>query len=316
MFFTEMLKSDTDRQCFDEMCAAFSDFFQECNHCLVMAWNAVHHAAAPTGDVYHSSVLMLTLHVIESLDGVSILVSKGASHPCQPLLRSALEAVLGVLYILEKDTKQRALAYQLAHAHKKIKLYDRLDPTTSAGKELRNLLDGDPMEAVFNALPFINYPKLIANLQSMFAQPDFQPLEAEWQRLKAADTRKNDPAWFSLFGGPRSVRALAVHLHMAGMYEFMYRMWSENVHAGMAMEALGKKSGKVVRRPIRHPEQLQSAVQHASTFALLLAKRLVEVYAPTKWPELQAHYIEKISKHAAELNSGPLIHAPWKDTAL
>ena len=56
---------------------------------------------------------------------------------------------------------------------KKIKLYDRLDPTTQAGKEAReNLLDGDMMEGFFNALPFLNYPKMIANLQNMLAKPD------------------------------------------------------------------------------------------------------------------------------------------------
>jgi hypothetical protein len=314
MFFPEMLKSDAERQRFDEMCAAYSDFFQDCNRCLVMAWDIVQEAALPIGEVHHSSILMLVRHVVESLDGVAILVSRSGSHPCQPLLRSALEAVLGVLYILERATKQRALAYQLAHAHKKIKLYERLDPTTQAGKELRRLLDGDPVEGFFNALPFINYPKLIANLQSMFAQPEFQPIEADWQRMKALDRRRRDPAWYSLFGGPASVRELAIHLRMAGFYELLYRMWSENVHAGMAMEALGRKGGATVVRPVRHPEQLQSAVQHAAAFALLLAKRLVEVYAPAKWPQLQAYYTEKIGKRAAELGSGPLIRAPWKDT--
>ena len=175
MFFREMLKSDADRQSFDQTCAAFSEFFLDCNRCLVMAWGIVAGICRTDKRGHHSPILLLVRHVIESLDGVAILVSKGGSHPCQPLLRSALEAVLGVLYILEKDTKQRALAYQVAHAHKKIKLYDRLDPTTQVGKELRKLLDGDMMEGFFNALPFLNYPKMIANLQSMLAKPDFQP---------------------------------------------------------------------------------------------------------------------------------------------
>jgi hypothetical protein len=316
MFFPDMLKTDAERQRFDEMCAAFSDFFQDCNRCLVTSWNIVQEAAAPTGEVYHSVILMLIRHVIESLDGVAVLVSKSASHSCQPLLRSALEAFLGVVYILEKDTKQRALAYQLAHAHKKINLYNRLDPTTTAGKELRRVLDGDPLEGFFNALPFLNYPKLIANLQRMFAHPDFQPIEAEWKRLKALDKRHRDPAWYSLFGGPRSVRELATHLHMAGMYEFLYRMWSESVHAGMAMEAVGQKGGNTVVRPVRHPEQLQSAVQHAAFFALELAERIVKAYAPAKWPQLHAQYKEKIGKRVGELASGQIIRAPWKDTVL
>jgi hypothetical protein len=287
MFFQEMLKTDADRRSFDEMCAAFSAFFQDCNRCLVMAWEIVQEAAAPTGEEHHTPILLLVRHVIESLDGVAILVSKSGSHPCQPLLRSALEAELGVLYILEKDTKQHALAYQVAHAHKKIKVYDRFDPTTQAGKELRKLLIGDSLEGFFSALPFLNYPKMIANLQAMLAMPDFQPIEAEWQRVKALN-KKRDPEWYSLFGGPKNVRELAIHLHMTGMYEFLYRFWSESVHAGMAMEAIGRKGGATVIRPVRHPEQLQSAVQHAAGLALDLSKRLIEVYAPVKWSQLRA----------------------------
>ena len=38
MFFREMLKSDADRQSFDQTCAAFSEFFLDCNRCLVTAW--------------------------------------------------------------------------------------------------------------------------------------------------------------------------------------------------------------------------------------------------------------------------------------
>jgi hypothetical protein len=33
---------------------------------------------------------------------------------------------------------------------------------------------------------------MIANLQDMFAEPGFQPIEAEWQRLKAL-IKKRDP---------------------------------------------------------------------------------------------------------------------------
>jgi hypothetical protein len=197
--------------------------------------------------------LLLVRHVIESVDGVAILVSGSGSHPCQPLLRSALEAVLGVLYILEKDTKQRGLAYQVAHAHKKIKLYDRLDPTTQAGKQLRKVLHGDPMEGFFSALPFLNYPKMIANLQDMLVKPGFQPIEGLWQRIKALNN-KRDPEWYSLSGGPKNVREVAVHLRMTGMYEFLYRFWSESVHAGMAMEAIGRNGGATVILPVRHPD--------------------------------------------------------------
>jgi hypothetical protein len=118
------------------------------------------------------------------------------------------------------------------------------------------------------------------------------------------------------FGDPKSARGLAAHLHLAGMKEFHYRFWSESAHAGIAMEAIGRKCGTTFIRPVRHSEQLQSAVQHAVGLALDLAKRLAKIFAPAKWPLLQASSLEKISKRAGELASGRLMHAPWKDTVL
>jgi hypothetical protein len=143
--------------------------------------------------------------------------------------------------------------------------------------------------------------------------PEFQPVEAEWQRIKTGNPRKRDPDWYSFFGGPKNVRELAIHLQMAGFYELIYRMWSESVHAGMVMEALGVKNGKTAMRPVRHPELLQSTTQHATSLALMLAERLVKVYDPARWPELQAHYTTNIRDRGEEFGKGPLIDFPWKD---
>ena len=95
----------------------------------------------------HATVLMLTRHVIESVDGVSVLVERGCAENCGPLLRSAFEAQLGLLYILDTDSKRRALSYQVAHAHRKIKAYRKCDPNDLLGKQLRAELK------VFNRVP-------------------------------------------------------------------------------------------------------------------------------------------------------------------
>ena len=40
-------------------------------------------------------------------------------------------------------------------------------------------------------------------------------------------------------GGPTTVQALATKVRLAAMYRFLYRYWSNEVHAGSGMEALG-----------------------------------------------------------------------------
>ena len=152
MYFRDLLPSDANRKELDGLCADFSAFSQDCISCMMQCFRAAEEASRKTPEPHHATNFLLMRHAIESLDGVSVLLSKGCSQPCQPLLRSALEASLGIFYILEADTKRRALAYQVAHAHKKIKLYERADPTTAAGKELRAVLKDDCCAEVLNDL--------------------------------------------------------------------------------------------------------------------------------------------------------------------
>lgn len=316
MFFPDLLPSDEQRQSLARVCAKFEGFVQDCIGCLKMAYDLVGEASAKGTSYHHATVYLLTRHAIEYMDGVSVLVSKGCAQPCQPLLRSALEAMLGIFYILEADSERRGLAYQLAHAHKKIKVYQRLDPTTDQGKQLRREIAADPCADILDKPLAFDYPKMIAGLQGMFLQPQFQPIEAEWLRMKVAHPKKKDPEWYALFGGPTSVQALATKVGLPAMYEFLYRYWSNEVHAGSAMEAIGLMDGETVIRPIRHPEELQQAVNFAGHFGLALARKLVEVYEPEKMADLRSRYIDKIRQRAAELRQGKIINAPWRDAVV
>jgi hypothetical protein len=100
------------------------------------------------------------------------------------------------------------------------------------------------------------------------------------------------------------------------MYELLYRYWSNEVHAGSAMGAIGQKDGEAVIRPIRHPEELQSAVQFASQFSLLLAMKVVGVYDPEKLADLRKTYIDQLRGRSLELAQKKVIVAPWRDSSI
>jgi hypothetical protein len=312
MLFSKLLASDADRQSWQKNCQALSLFVTDCVACVVTAFDCAQEAASKTKRNHHIAPILLTRHVIESLDGVSVLIAQGCSHPCQAPLRSALEATLGVVYILQTDTERRAYAYQVAHAHRRIKLYEKGDPTTDAGREWRKVLSTDPCGDILSMLPPIDYKKAIANLQSMLAKPEFAPIEAEWQLLRAK--KKKDPEWYALFGGPQNVRDLAIKVGHPAMYEFLYRQWSTDVHAGSALDAVGRKDGKTVIRPVRHPEILQTCAVLAATFSLLLTRAVLGFYAPEALPEFSTHYTDTIRQRQQELMTKQVFTAPWKDT--
>jgi hypothetical protein len=313
MFFADLLPSDAEREKYKKVCSDFSAFLKDCLDCLIESYKAAGLAGGQSEKAYHATILLLTRHVIEYIDGVVVHVSQGVSQPCLPLLRSALEATLGIKYILEADTERRALAYQVAHAHRKMKFWDRLDPTTVAGKELRNYLGADA-DAIFNQMPLESHLLILdrrKQLTGLLANADFGPIEQEWQTCKK--TYKKEPEWYALFGGPKNARELAQRVGWACMYDFCYQHWSNEVHAGSAMDAAGVSEGKGVFRPFRHPDELQASLVHASNFTTDLSMLLLRAYAPEKVPELQRTYIEKIQKRKGNLLNKKLITAPWKD---
>lgn len=259
--------------------------------------------------------ILLTRHVMEMIDGVGVLAEKGCAEPCKNLLRSALEALLGVVYITKADSARRSIAYQLVHAHKQIKLYLKYDKTTPQGVAFDKAMTGDPFWHL--TIPQWDFPKLIQNLEHLLKRPEFAPVEAEWQALKKKHPkRKDDPHWYSLFDGPGNVRELAAAMDMRGYYEMFYRYWSEGIHAGSAMMQAKpiKIAGvdKTIILPLRNPKELQSCATIAISFCLMAANSMLEKYAPDQAAEFGARYVNDIqSRYTALANEGPLYGLPW-----
>ena len=312
MFFSDLLKNEQEKGRFEKTCHDLATFVSDCVKPLINAFDVGLKNAEKAN--YQLTVYLLARHAIECLDAVSVLVSKGCSNPCQPLLRSALEAKLSVLYILKNDTKRRALAYQVGHYHRRLSLYRKMDPSTQAGQEFAKFLDGDSLAAsIIGDVGNQDFKGMAANVEWFLSQAEFKPIEDEWVKLKKA--KKSEPEWYSLFGGPSNMRALAKEVGQPGMYEFLYRYWSNEIHSGSAFNATGTLNGQQMMRPIRHPEELQQAVNLAANLSLLLARRLLEVYAPAELDQFRIEYQEKLQTRSRALRQKSVIIAPWRDDA-
>jgi len=123
-----------------------------------------------------------------------------------------------------------------------------------------------------------------------------------------------EPKWFRLFGGPSSVRELALQLKQVFCYEFLYRQWSTVVHAGGCLENIAAdKDGKPVVRPIRHPDGLQAIVSFAGTLCIELSRLLVERYSPDQREAFVGEYVTNLRDRHLKISSKcDLIQAPWK----
>lgn len=316
MYFRDLVTDASQLPPYERLCESLSTFVAECVRFLVDGFEAAQKAASSSPCYSHSTVLMLARHIIVALDGVSVLARQGCAENCSPLLRSAFEADLSLSYILAKDSQRRAIAYQIAHIHRRIKSYRRLDSTDDLGMALRRELQGDPFLTLLE-WPVTDLKARVANLQKCFSDPAFIAVEKAWQEARKnrkGKPKKKDPEWFSLFNGPDCLRDLAIRHQMGSFYESLYRAWSENVHGTGGMDSIGpsEEEGINAVRPIRHPSGLESACGFAAQFAITATHKLVMAYAPEQATAFQTRYRTHLGPRYKEVVRGGLIRCPWR----
>jgi hypothetical protein len=310
MRFRDCIRSDAEWAAYERVLTQLSSFLDGCVTFLLGAHQLADERGAKDDELYHATITLLTRHVCDFIDGISILAKKGAGEPCKPLLRSAYEATISVYYILAKDTRQRALAYQIVHAHKRINLYRKMIPTEPSGKDLRQRIQSDALGDI-DVLPTLHCQKMIDKLNHLLLDSRYAGIEQAWQNAKKRTGR--NPQWFSLFDGPSNIRDLAKAAGFPALYEFLYWHWSDAVHAGGVLDNIYRgENGCTVLRPLRHPEGVQTAVNLAAGICTSLARRLVQYYVPDRVEEFNLRYTSEVRDRYLALSKLELIKAPWK----
>jgi hypothetical protein len=196
-----------------------------------------------TGD-YNLSIFSHYLHLLQMTDGVEVLVASAAPGAARPQLRSSLEAVLSLEYILEADTEVRGRAYLVAHARSRIAMLDALAklPATTA-----------PQLAEIN--------KSVADQRKLLQVPDWGLVDTVYGWVKKSK-RGRRPAWHELGGGPANVRDLAIRLGREQDYDVLYRQWSSVIHA----------------------DDLPGQLVAVAGGKLVFARSVIRGTSPTPWP--------------------------------
>lgn len=208
------------------------------------------------------SILMQYLHIIEMSDGIEVLLSKSCVNPVTPLLRTCFEALLGIEYILAGDYESRALSWMVVYTHNRLRMYENYSSNSARGQTFRAAISSDITEQDAFLTPDIVAiaDQQLVNLPGLFNRPQYQPIEAEYQRIANPPGNRNprNPNWYSLFQGPANLRKLAEYLDKqtrlhqpedysrTALYIQLYSNWSEVMHANDLSRHLTyplKKSG-------------------------------------------------------------------------
>jgi len=218
-------------------------------------------------------------HILEMTDATQALVAQACAVPAIPLVRSTFEALIALDYIVaDRGTYvQRSLAWLVDYLHRKLQVYELLDPTTPAGIEFQAAIRRDKTIGTVPLPPIANVDKAIANLTDLLADPQFATLDADFLALPTPRS------WYRLYGGPTNLRELAYAVDRSALYDFMYRYWSRIAHAtdfGPFITPTAQGHGTI--RPIRDPTELKNTASFAATLMLAATDDLIRHFRPTE----------------------------------
>lgn len=132
---------------------------------------------------YNASVFFMYRNFLSIKGGIIPVIDTCSEESAEILLRCVLEYNANLKFILQKNTQNRALAYQVYHAIEKIKLYKKYDESTQEGKAFQQLWQKDD---VARNLPFptIDSTKNAEPLLRMLEREPFSLVKQEYYRTK------------------------------------------------------------------------------------------------------------------------------------
>ena len=233
--------------------------------------------------------LFLYHQALEITDGIQVLIENACARVCKPLLRSLLETLLSVEFILQDDVvfQSRSLSWYVGFLHTELDECIRSDERTLQGREFALA-----WKEIHGSEPDMGSPEALdarrETLQARLAMPHLRPLEQVWE--KRAKQRK--PRWFNLCSDAPDLRSLVIeHLpHRVPDYDLLYRSWSAMSHAQDPTDVVTVHDGTVAFWPIRYVPDLAFVARMAASDALSVTRTLIRKYRPDEGASVAKWY--------------------------
>lgn len=217
-------------------------------------------------------------HFIEQIDACSELLKLSISEPCLVLLRAALESFINGSYILQSDHENRGNSFMYFQFLEQIKILDKLDSETDAGKQMAAIIRKDAFLHGLTLSPPKDSANIKSNIIARMNSQSYATVHAEYTRLKSINP-KSKLQWYSLFGRPTSIEGLANITGNSGVYEIFYRYASGFVHGNKIMtKALDAEGISGIRMPFN----AQFICSFSLSLSFILFKKYVEHYCKDK----------------------------------
>lgn len=247
------------------------------------------------GNDLASPIFSLLAHMLNMVDGISILTKKGSSEGIIPLCRSLFETSLYFEYMFDKPYEKGAIHYQISYVHKEINERKKYDFDTEQGERQRNIMRSE-MPEVTESIKGVPWRESCKHLIKFLEREDVRPVNDLWEVAKSKNKRKKYPDnWYTIVSGARNLRELSRLLGKETKYIFIYKEASEFIHGGSTTKIIKVQNQKGYLS-LRSPEQ----VPLYATFAM---EMILDIFLKVGGQDVCHWYVKHIRKVALKTPS-------------
>ncbi len=221
-------------------------------------------------DVLTDMVVALFLRkVMEHIDAIIILIEKSAFSQAQIILRTLLETVVSLKFILKEDTERRAAAYYLYHHYEELEKISFFDERKKIGKMMKENIGEEAHKDVLKKIEAKKeaFKRLIAN-NDLFKEIDDLRNQKIKEKIKKYPKEQPHIQWYQICGSVKNFAGLMRDVGWQTYYSTIYGGMSMETHGYNAtVEVVPDKDG-LHMKCLRNPLNGYSTVELTGTFSV------------------------------------------------
>jgi len=254
--------------------------------------------------------LALFLHIIQMADSIDVLLCNGCAEPASLQLRSLFEARLGLEYMLQKNTQQRANSWIVMKMINDIECFETMDPSSPKGNKIIDELEKRGIMTQFEGMKSQKVVDYITKIRTALSKPEYSEVYAEYNRI--VKQGRKYPEWYSFFDGPKTLKELSIVLGQDFTYQTLYSSWSEISHASSTRHlTFPFEDGSSFFGLIRNPTNTIHIGTMAISMILETIAFLVNKYRSYESTKLSKWYEKEVSARHMNLMQLGYTHFKW-----
>lgn len=222
-------------------------------------------------DFVDTVIILFIRKIMEQLDAINVLYSVGLFESAQIILRSLIENIVGVEFILKDDTEKRAAAYYLEHHYQELdKSNSYFNAESENGKLIIAQIGKDEFDKMCKKLEKKKQAlERLIKSKAVFQETD----KAREQKLVAKKKQSKSKVkvyiqWYEVCSDIRNIYGLMKEVGYEKYYDSIYGGLSFEAHGLNATMGLSVDEKGFSLKWIRNPEGGSSTFELACIFSI------------------------------------------------